>query len=221
MDETDVHTLSDQDMPRAEAPDYEAFIASDRVSPRLRAILEERARPDDAAYRPKTMTDRQFETLRAVLSRLIPQEGPQPIDLAARLDTMMAQETGNGWRYEALPTDPDAYRGGLDTLDALAFRELGPQAGDALLERLQAGEETGGPGPFTAAQMKLWFEELRSDAVRLYVAHPATMARIGYSGIGNGGADGAAFSGFRKVGMDEREPFEPLPETAPEQESAS
>ncbi len=39
--------------------------------------------------------------------------------------------------------------------------------------------------------MRLWFEDVRAQAARLYVAHPATLARMGYSGIGYGG-DGAA-----------------------------
>ena len=58
--------------------------------------------------------------------------------------------------------------------------------------------------------MKLWFEDVRFAAVRLYVAHPATLARIGYSGIAYGG-DGPRKSGFVDFGIGRREPWEPLP----------
>ncbi len=57
--------------------------------------------------------------------------------------------------------------------------------------------------------MRLWFADLRSDAVRLYVAHPATLARMGYGGIAYGG-DEARKPGFVRIGAGEREAWEPL-----------
>jgi len=197
-------------------PAYAELIAShEHVSERLRQALHKRAEPDDPAYQPRTMSISQLETLRAALARVIPQEG-LGIDLAARIDTMMAEATGNGWRYEDLPTDPEAYQYGLATLVDLArdrygraFAELSGEDADALLRAVDAGEAgIAGDKRFTAEQMVLWFEELRSDAVRIYVGHPAVMARIGYSGIANGGPGGAGFAGFQLIGIDEREEFE-------------
>ncbi|KQT47429.1 hypothetical protein ASG43_09930 [Aureimonas sp. Leaf454] len=197
---------------------YEALIRSSRVSPHLRAALLERAEPLDPATRPRSLDARHLDVLRAALDSVIPQGPGASIDLAARLDTMMAEATGNGWRYEALPSDPDAYRVGLETLDDLALEregrglaDLPRPARDALLQAIADGAAgmDGRSDRFTAAQMVLWFEELRSDAVRHYVAHPATMARIGYSGIANGGAGGAAFTGFSAVGIGRREDWEP------------
>lgn len=155
-----------------------------------------------------------------MVSRILPDAEAYGIDLALRLDAMMADQEGNGWRYEALPTDPDAYRAGLDTLNALAKARTGqgfdilPEAArDELLETIGQGN-TSVPVPaecFDAEQMKLWFEEVRSDAVRHYVAHPAIMARIGYSGFANGGGTGSAFQGFENVGIDQREAWESEP----------
>jgi len=70
------------------------------------------------------------------------------------------------------------------------------------------------PGVLDPKQMRLWFEDTRSAAVRLYVAHPATLARMGYSRIGYGG-DGEPKSGFVRAGADEREAWESLPGDAP------
>jgi hypothetical protein len=204
-------------LPGVPAAYAELIRSPERVSERLREALVTRARPDDPHYRPQTMSDAQLGTLRAALARIIPQDGRAPIDLAARIDTMMAEATGNGWRYEALPTDPEAYRIGVDTLEALArdrharaFAELGPQEIDALLQAIAKGEAgIEASDRFSPKQMTLWFEELRSDAVRIFVAHPAVMARIGYSGIANGGPGGAAFAGFQQIGINEREAFEP------------
>ncbi|KQT69913.1 MULTISPECIES: gluconate 2-dehydrogenase subunit 3 family protein [unclassified Aureimonas] len=199
-------------------PAYAALIRSDRVSPHLRDELLKRARPDDPAAAPRSLEPHQFDILSAALDSIVPQNPDAFIDLAARLDAMMAEATGNGWRYEALPGDPDAYRAGLETLGDLAqdrfgqgFADLSPEERDAILRDVEAGKAgfEDREGRFDAEQMVLWFEELRSDAVRHYVAHPATMARLGYSGIANGGHGGALFTGFEKVGIGEREDFEP------------
>jgi hypothetical protein len=197
-----------------------ALIDSPRLPERLRAELERRAAPDDPAYAPRSLSDAQLDALRALAARILPQEGEPAIDVAARLDAMMADATGNGWRYEALPSDPDAYRHGLDTLDDLAramgasrFAGLSGGEQDDLLRRIQAGEARGcedRPRRLGADQLVLWFEEVRSDAVRLFVAHPAIMARIGYSGALNGREGGPAFAGFDAVGIGEREAFEPV-----------
>lgn len=204
-------------LPGVPASFAELIGSPERVSERLREALEKRARPDDPGYRPQTMSEMQLRTLRAAMARVIPQTGAAPIDLAARIDAMMAEATGNGWRYEALPTDPEAYRIGLDTLEALAqdrhgraFADLPAEEIDAILRSAAEGEAGfHGADRFSPEQMKLWFEELRSDAVRIFVAHPAVMARIGYSGIANGGPGGAAFAGFQRIAIGEKEPFEP------------
>ena len=56
-----------------------------------------------------------------------------------------------------------------------------------------------------------WFEELRGDATTAYISHPATYARVGYSGIGVGGAN-TPQQGFVAISMGEVEPWEPKPE---------
>ena len=61
--------------------------------------------------------------------------------------------------------------------------------------------------------MTHWFEDLRADLVRLWVAHPATMARIGFDGFANGG-DGTRKQGFERLAAGERESWEPLLEVS-------
>ncbi|MES3043452.1 alpha/beta hydrolase [Sphingomonas faeni] len=187
--------------------DYARLIASDRVSARTRATLAERAIADDPDYQPKVVTMQQLETLRALVDRVIPQHG---IDLAARIDTQLATGEGDGWRFAVLPVDADAYRAGLDTLDALtdgAFAKLEGEDRDALLHKIEAADWSAA-APLTPEQMSLWFEDVRADAVRLWLAHPATMARIGYDGFATGG-DGIRKQGYALTAADEREGWEP------------
>jgi pimeloyl-ACP methyl ester carboxylesterase len=202
--------------------DYAALIASDRVNPRLRAALAERAEPDDPGYAPAALDPVELALLRAVVARVLPEAG---FDIAARLDARLAGGAGDGWRFARLPPDTQAYRAGLRSLDAAA-RDAGAPflardgAGrDALLRAAQEGRlavpEAADPRLDTE-QMVLWFEDLRADAVRAYLAHPATLARLGFSGIGAGGtgardADGLArgLPGFVRTGRNDPEPWEP------------
>jgi pimeloyl-ACP methyl ester carboxylesterase len=195
---------------------YRALIASDRVGAKTREALLARSNPDESAYVPSAIDVPSFETLRAVLARVIPQDADSHIDLAARIDTQLHCGTGDGWRFDVLPTDREAYRAALRTLDAVAHREHGQRfehldaaQQDDLLARVAEHRLESSSVGLGAQQMYSWFEELRADAVKAYLADLRTLAHIGYSGIANGG-DGMAKSGFARVGLGEREAWEPI-----------
>ncbi|WP_216819810.1 alpha/beta hydrolase [Frondihabitans sp. 762G35] len=185
--------------------DVARTMASGRTSSRTRGILAGRALADDPAYRPRVLDDVQLATLRAVADRTVPQPG-ESIDLAARLDTGLADGATDGWRNVALPTDVEAYRLALDAL--ADFPSLDPDAQDARLAAVV--DETFEPptATLTAAQLALWFEDCRVDLVRLWLAHPATQALIGFDGFANGG-DLVRIQGFLRLGADEKESWEP------------
>ena len=192
---------------------YLHLIESDRVSQITRAVLISRAQPVGADYEPKALQPRDLELLRAVLARVIPQPEGSEIDLAARMDKDLAEGRGDGWRFADLPPDAESCRAGLGTLDAAAQRQhardfpgLNPEQQDALLASCAAGELQG--EPLNSKQMKLWFEDIRGSATGAYVAHPETLARMGYSGIADG-ADSEHLSGFVQLGIGAVEPWEP------------
>jgi pimeloyl-ACP methyl ester carboxylesterase len=204
-------------------PAYRALIDSDRVSARTRAALLERAGLDDPGYQPAALASH-WTTMRALIARVVPQSpsfpaGSFPIDLAARIDARLAFGAGDGWRFAALPRDREAWRAGLATLDAAAhaqhgdgFSQLPPEAQDHMLAQIAEGSL---PLPLAALlldqdQMRLWFADVRGEAARTFVAHPATLARMGYSGIAYGG-DLPRKSGFRAIGAGQVEAWEPAP----------
>ncbi len=205
---------------RAEANEaaYRELIASARVSTGTRQALVARLEPDDPAYAPVALDPEALAVLRAVVARVLPQHGGSRIDLAARIDAQLAAGPGDGWRFAALPPDAQAYRAGLGTLRDEARKRHGQDFADLdglRQDELLALAASGGlgvaaspPDRLNAAQMRAWFEDVRGDAVKLYLAHPATLARIGYSGIAYGG-DGEPKSGFARVGAGERESWEP------------
>ncbi len=217
---------------------WRALLGSDRVSARTRAVLLVRTRRE--AGEP-AMSAARFATLRLVVDRMVPQAGGARIDLAARVDAVLSSGVGDGWRMVGVPPDAELCAAGLDTLEAVArratggagFAGLADAAQDAMLGRVAAGTlDMGGmadrrdgaadgqggagvdrAGRLDATRMRLWFEEVRSMAVRAYVAHPATLARMGYSGVGYGG-DGARLEGFVRLGIGAREDWEPVAEVA-------
>ncbi len=193
-------------------PAFAALIGSDRVNTRLRTTLRERMREPDG---PFCLEPDERATLAACLDRVLPQAGPGKIDLARRIDARLASGTGDGWRFAALPPDAEAYSRALRTLDGAAreahgrpFTALGGPEQDALLTRAASGDLPEIQGGLAPDLMTCWFEELRGEAVRTYLAHPAGLAVIGFTGIGAGGDDADSLPGYRLTGLNERESWE-------------
>ncbi|NQX33339.1 alpha/beta fold hydrolase [Herbiconiux sp. VKM Ac-2851] len=190
--------------------DVAAVIASDRTSRRTRGILARRALGDDVLYEPQVLTAAQLTTLRAVAARVVPQEG-EAIDLAARLDAQLAAGTGDGWRNAGLPADPEAYALALDALASAGFEGQAPDEQDSRLERLAAAAEEGPiAGTLSPKQLASWFEDACADLVKLWLAHPASLARVGFDGFAAGG-DGVRKQGFQLLVAGSREEWEPTP----------
>ncbi|TGD93887.1 alpha/beta hydrolase [Methylobacterium nonmethylotrophicum] len=193
-------------------PAFAALMGSERVNTRLRRALRERMREPEG---PFCLSPGARATLSACLDRVLPQAGPGRIDLARRIDARLASGTGDGWRYAALPPDAEAYARALHTLDAAAraahgrpFAALPGAEQDALLGRATSGDLPAVPDGLAPALMTCWFEELRGEAVRTWLAHPAGLAAIGFTGIGAGGDDADALPGYRLTGLNEGEDWE-------------
>ena len=209
-------------------PEYLRLILSRRVSAPTRRALESRADADDAAYEPQALSVTELAQLRALVDRVVPQRGQILIDLGARTDKRLSSGKGDGWRHGLLPGDTEAYRSGLATLEWHAQREFGmgwlaldgdgkdellsqAAAGrleQGLLARLEAAVGTESGPPFSGEQMQLWFDDLRANTTKLYVAHPATLGRMHYSGIADG-EDSVRQAGFVQIGAGALEPSEP------------
>ena len=209
----DVARLIEEHVTSSVDPAYRALLDTDRVSARTRDILLARAAPDASNPNPSALNAAQLRTLRTLVDRIVPQPADTRIDLAAAINATLASGAGDGWRFAALPPDRDAYRLALDMLARAGLNDRDAESQDALLHTLADGAFAH-PGPLTADQTKLWFEDVRAEATRAYVAHPATLARIGASSVANGG-DTEPKSGFVQVGLDEREPWEPVARGAP------
>ena len=62
----------------------------------------------------------------------------------------------------------------------LGLTDLSDDKQDEMLARAAGGKLDGTKlNLLDGAQMRLWFEDVRTDAVRIYVSHPATLAALG------------------------------------------
>ncbi len=190
-------------------------IASNRTGVEARALLVRRAIADDVNYTPRALSPGQLATLRALADRLVPQSQSQSqsqletqarrIDLAARIDADLASGRGDGWRPSELPDDASAYRLGLDAIASVWPDGVALQ--DALIRRIIGGGFITG-APWGGDLFRRWFEDVRNDLTRTWLAHPASLARIGYDGFATSGP-GAEPAGYVSLGAGVRDPWEP------------
>ncbi len=180
-------------------------IASSRTDVAVRAALARRALADDPAYRPRALAPGQLALLREVARRIVPQGDGATIDLAARLDRMIDAGEGDGWRPTGMSSDAEAYGAGLDALAAIWMR--GATAQDAVIRDVIDGTAPSGD-TLSPSQLSLWFEDARNDLARVWLSHPASLARVGYTGFATGGT-GAEPAGFLELAAGRREDWEP------------
>jgi len=191
------------------------------VTPPTRAVLEERLRlfAEIAATSPipQFFTGDEFATLTTVCTRLlgIAQDGTvSALEVAVGVDNRLAEGKTNGWRYDSLPADGDAYRLALNWLDAAARGRFGVEmfAGataaqqEMLLCVLREGTviSESDPGlPPTAAKL---FEEILAEVVEIYYSHPLAQEEIGFTGMADG-------HGWKHIALNDLEAWEPRPNT--------
>ena len=183
-----------------------ALLDTDAVTPPTREVLQ--ARLERAPAPPRFFSEDEMHVLRAVCARLLPQpDRAEPIELASPMDERLAQGTGNGWRYDALPPDGETYRAGLRGLNESArvlasadFVELNAAQQDAILRDVQRGEAQGETWQTISAPR--FFEEILAEVTENYYAHPLAQEEIGC-------VASADALGWTRIELNQRETREP------------
>lgn len=183
-----------------------ALLLTDAVTPATRAALE--ARLTAPPYEPQFFDADTYELLRAVAARLLPQpDRAAPIELAPAVDQRLLAGGSDGWRYDALPPDREAFRLGLGGVRQTAqamfgpdFPVLNPEQQDAVLHAVQAGQAPG--AAWATVPAARFFEELLAELTETYYAHPLAQEEIGYVGM-------ADLPGWTHLGLNQRDAREP------------
>ncbi|MCK8491947.1 gluconate 2-dehydrogenase subunit 3 family protein [Spirosoma sp. RP8] len=183
-----------------------ALLNTNEVTEATRQALLERL--NALPRQPTFFSNDEFVLLQAICDRLIPQDDrPEPVRIADSIDERLSQNKANGWRYDIMPNDGDAYKLGLQGINESAmilhqqpFLNL---SGDQQDEVLKAVQEMEAPGK-TWEQLPAdrFFEELLAEAVEQYYSHPLAQEEIGYVGM-------ADTQTWKRIGLNQLEDREP------------
>ncbi|MBO0930521.1 gluconate 2-dehydrogenase subunit 3 family protein [Fibrella aquatilis] len=167
------------------------LLDTDHVTPATRQALQERLdkQPDWQGLTLRFFTPDEAELLKQLTARLLPQPADrEQIDVINPVDHRLAHNESDGWRYDVLPADPDAWRMGLTAFQEAAqaqfgkpFTQLDSPQQDQLIGQMQQGTATG--ASLTALQSKHFFEDMLAELVSLYVSHPLAQEEMGYVGM--------------------------------------
>lgn len=145
------------------------------------------------------------EALATALSdRLLDQEEDTRLPVVAMVDARLAEAQTDGWRYQDMPEDGQAWRDCLAALDADAaaahgrgFAACSPREQRALLQAVQDLGSGGWHGMNAGHVWSLWTRYVCTA----FYCHPAAWNEIGFPGP-------AYPRGYKNPGIDAREPFE-------------
>jgi hypothetical protein len=188
-------------------PGYD--VLSKRLTPswneKTREVVTRRLAIDPA---PKFFSHEEFETLRAIADRIVPQPPTRPpIPVAALVDEKLHRHNEDGFRKIGMPRQAEAWRRGLAALDQDAkqafgarFRDLSAQDQDDLLARMEKGllRSASWANMPSDAFFKM---RMAHDIVRAYYAHPTAWSEVGWGGP-------ASPRGYVRMDFNERDSWE-------------
>lgn len=131
---------------------------------------------------------------RALLDALLAlAEGEVPV--FEMIDARLAAGTIDGWRYEDMPPDAEAWRRSIAELNKRSFATMDREHRSRFLDHIQAKDDFAGmPGA------RLWGLWMRYACTAFY-SHPFAWNEMGFGGP-------AYPRGYKNLGLDRREPWE-------------
>ena len=155
----------------------------------------------------KFFTESEESCARALLNLLTGQDGHEgelAVPVLEMVDARLAAGETDGWRYDDMPEDGQAWRNTLTLLDADAHQLSGAAFADAppadQARLVQAVQDLGSGNWHGLPAAHVWSLWTRYACTAFY-AHPSAWAEIGFPGP-------AYPRGYKNIGVGKREPFE-------------
>jgi hypothetical protein len=137
-------------------------------------------------------TEGEARTLAAVAERIIPQpdrDEMEKVPIVPWIDEKLYEDRRNGYRYEELPPQREAWRLGIKGIDETSqalfngklFADLDPLSQDVVLAHVERGDAPGGAWERMPAA-RFFSSVLLITIVQIYYAHPSAWNEIGYNG---------------------------------------
>lgn len=140
----------------------------------------------------------------ALVAQLVAVEPDFAFALLSSIDERLATNRTDGWHYDDMPIDHDAWRRSLAGLDddanrrhGSAFADLGHDEQHALLEDIRTSDADAWHGLPPGRIWNLWTRYVCTA----FYAHPRAWDEMGFPGP-------AYPRGYKNPGIDAREPFE-------------
>ena len=156
-------------------------------------------------------TAEQAELLRAISARILPQDDRDEahrIPIVPRIDARLYENRHDGYRFEDMPPDREAYALGLQAIDETAyarhgrgFGELAVRDQERLLEALHDGNPPAVNPIWERLPVNRFWSLLVADCAEAYYAHPFAWDEIGFGGP-------AYPRGYMRLEHGEPEPWE-------------
>jgi Gluconate 2-dehydrogenase subunit 3 len=137
-------------------------------------------------------TEHEASTLAAVAERIVPQpdrDDAEKIPIVPWVDEKLYEDKCDGYRYEELRPQREAWRLGLAGIDEAArelfdgktFVELAPLSQGVVLRHVERGDPPGATWKQLPAA-RFFRSVLSVTIVKIYYAHPLAWNEIGYNG---------------------------------------
>jgi hypothetical protein len=143
-------------------------------------------------------------TARALLDQLLDQRGEPRVPVVHLVDARLAEQQTDGWHYDDMPIDGQAWRDTLAGLDedmraqhGCIFAEADLEDQEALLRSIQER----GMDPWHGIPAKHVWSLWTRYACTAFYSHPWAWDEIGFAGP-------AYPRGYKNIGIDALEPFE-------------
>jgi hypothetical protein len=143
-------------------------------------------------------------TAGALFDQLLDQREEPRVPVLGMVDDRLARDETDGWRYETMPKDPDAWRRSLAALDADSVAEFDAPLVDLDWERqaklIRAVQEAAPELWHGMPAAQVWSLWTRYACTAFY-SHPLAWQEMGFAGP-------AYPRGYKNLGLDRREHFE-------------
>ncbi len=172
---------------------------------KTREVIDQRL---SLGVQPNFFTQLEYELVSAIADRIVPQPRGEPrINVAILVDQKLHLDKADGFRQPGMPREREAWRIGLQALEAEArqahgagFAALSDDDKDALLSQMQQGQFTN--AAWGEMPCKTFFKtRMAHDIVFAYYAHPTAWNQIGWGGP-------ASPRGYVRMDTNERDPWE-------------
>jgi hypothetical protein len=182
-------------------PGFDTLAEADHWDHTTREVVLQRVEPQ--APPTRFFTDQERVTAEALCDRLLAQDDAPRIPVAAFVDARLAAHDGDGYRYDDMPEDGDAWRRSLAALDddaradhGVTFATLARHQQRRLLQDIHDAEGSWHGMP-TSHVFNLWMRYVTTA----FYSHPWAWNEIGFPGP-------AYPRGYKTLTLDRLEPFE-------------